>query len=138
MIGLGVDAIATLADTVVKRVWPDATETEKARYAQFAAELQAEAQAVAGQLEINKVEAGSPSLFVAGWRPFVGWVGAMGLAYAALIEPLARFIAVVWFHYSGAFPVLDSDITLQILFGLLGLGGLRSFEKARGVHRSAL
>src|SRR5512138_492760 len=105
MIGLGIDALATLANTVVTRIWPDATEAEKARYAQFAAELQAEAQAVAGQLEINKIEAGSTSLFVAGWRPFVGWIGALGLAYAALIEPLARFVAVVGFHYAGAFPV---------------------------------
>lgn len=84
--------------------------------------------------EVNKIAAASSSLFVAGWRPFVGWVGAAALAYAAIVEPLLRFVATVIFNYTGLFPILNTEITLQILMALLGFGGMRSFEKAKGVH----
>jgi hypothetical protein len=129
-----VAAGATLIDTVVKRVWPDATEVEKAKLAQMTETLQAEWNNQLAQIEVNKIEAASSSLLVSGWRPAIGWVCAGGLAYAAILEPLARFAATVVFTYAGAFPVIDTEITLQILFALLGLGGMRSYEKARGVH----
>ena len=72
------------------------------------AQLDADVKAMVGQLEINKAEASSTSWFVAGWRPMVGWVCGLGLAYVALVEPLARFVAQVWFGYKGAFPVIDT------------------------------
>ena len=53
------------------------------------------------------------------------------LAYAALIEPFARFIAKVWFGYTGEFPIISTDLTLQILMGMLGLGAMRSAEKIK-------
>jgi hypothetical protein len=84
------------------------------------------------QTDINKVEAASSSMFVAGWRPFVGWVGGFGLAYAAILEPILRLIATLW-GYTGEFPVIDTTITMQILFGLLGLGAMRSYDKVKGV-----
>ena len=136
MIGID-DAVAagcTLVDTVVKRIWPDATEIEKDKLAQMTQALQSEWANQLQQIEVNKIEAASSSLFVAGWRPFVGWVGAAALAYAALIEPVSRFIATVIFNYTGLFPILNTEITLQILMALLGFGGMRSFEKAKGVH----
>ena len=128
-----VSAVAALADSAIKRIWPDATEVEKAKLAQFTQEMQNEFLLLAGQIDTNKLEAQNPSVFVSGWRPFVGWVCGAALAYAALIEPLARFVATVAFGYVGLFPVLDTDITLQILLGLLGLAGMRSFEKKFGV-----
>ncbi len=135
---LGMDdavvAGATLIDTVVKRVWPDATEIETAKLAQMTETLQAEWNNRLAQIEVNKIEAASTSLLVSGWRPAIGWVCAAGLAYAAILEPVARFAATVVFAYAGAFPVIDTEITLQILFALLGLGGMRTYEKARGVH----
>ena len=136
MIGID-DAVAagcTLVDTVVKRIWPDATEIEKDKLAQMTQALQSEWANQLQQIEVNKIEAASSSLFVAGWRPFVGWVGAAALAYAALIEPISRFVATVIFNYTGLFPILNTEITLQILMALLGFGGMRSFEKAKGVH----
>ena len=136
MIGID-DAVAagcTLVDTVVKRIWPDATEIEKDKLAQMTQALQSEWANQLQQIDVNKIEAASSSLFVAGWRPFVGWVGAAALAYAALIEPVSRFIATVIFNYTGLFPILNTEITLQILMALLGFGGMRSFEKAKGVH----
>lgn len=85
------------------------------------------------QTEVNKVEAASGSKFVAGWRPFVGWVGGFSLAYAAILEPFMRFVSATLFDYKGAFPVIDTNITLQVLMGMLGLGVMRSYEKKNGV-----
>lgn len=87
---------------------------------------------VSSQLEINKQEAASESVFVAGWRPFCGWIGGFGLAYAAILEPLMRFTAQVIFKYSGVFPTIDTMLTLQILMGMLGLAAARSFDKKNG------
>ena len=87
------------------------------------------------QTEINKVEAAHSSRFVAGGRPFILWVCGVAFAYASVLEPVMRFVAKVWFGYAGEFPVIDTDLTMQILFGILGLGGLRTFEKVKGVAR---
>jgi len=84
------------------------------------------------QIEVNKQEAASVNLFVAGWRPAVGWICGAGLAYAAILEPLARFVAQVAFGYSGAFPAIDTSLTMQILAGMLGLGAMRTYEKSKG------
>ena len=85
------------------------------------------------QIEVNKQEAQSASLFVSGWRPFVGWVCGFALLYAAILDPIARFVAEVIYTYSGKFPEIDTTITMQVLFGLLGLGGMRTYEKIKGV-----
>lgn len=85
------------------------------------------------QIEVDKQEAQSASLFVSGWRPFVGWVCGFALLYAAILDPIARFVAEVIYTYSGKFPEIDTTITMQVLFGLLGLGGMRTYEKIKGV-----
>ena len=85
-----------------------------------------------GQIEINKEEAKSSSVFKGGWRPFVGWVCGFALAYAAIIEPIARFIASIN-GYAGEFPEIDTSITMQVLLGMLGLGAMRMREKEKGV-----
>ena len=104
------------------------------KLAEIAKDLQVlENALMTGQMEINKAEAKHSSIFVAGWRPFVGWIGAAALAYMAILEPLARFAAVVWFGYAGPFPVLDTTITMQVLLGMLGIGSMRSFDKMKGV-----
>lgn len=87
------------------------------------------------QLEINKEEAKSSSLFVAGWRPYIGWGCGTALLYSALVEPLMRWVAVVIFNYPGQFPILDNNLTLQVLFAMLGMGGYRTYEKIKGVAR---
>jgi len=85
-----------------------------------------------GQLKINEVEAAHPSKFIAGARPFIMWGCGFALLYAAIFEPLARFIAVVVVGYAGGFPQLDTSLTGQILMGLLGLGAMRSYDKKAG------
>lgn len=84
------------------------------------------------QIQLNTVEASSTSLFVSGWRPYIGWGCGTAFLYSALFEPLIRFVATVCFGYTGTFPLLDSSITMQVLFGLLGMASLRSYDKLQG------
>ena len=85
------------------------------------------------QIAVNEQEAKSASVFVSAWRPFIGWICGTALAYVAILEPVLRFAAVVWFDYKGIFPTIDTEITMQVLMGLLGLGAMRSFDKSKGV-----
>lgn len=86
------------------------------------------------QIGVNTEEAKSPNWFVAGGRPFIMWTCGIAFAYATVIEPICRFIAQVLYGYNGAFPVLNTDLTMQVLMGLLGLGAYRTFEKFKGVE----
>lgn len=128
-VGIGeiIGAVGKIAD--------DLTTSDKERMAAELDAYKAESERMGGQVEINKIEAASQSLFVSGGRPFVVWVCAFALAYAAVIEPIARFVATVGFAYAGPFPVIDTDLTTQVLLGLLGLGAYRSVEKIKGVAR---
>lgn len=128
-----ISSVTNLFSTVVERIWPDATESEKAKLALLSQELSQEFKLLEGQLEVNKLEAVHENIFVAGWRPFIGWVCGIALLYASLLEPTLRFIAKVAFEYEGDFPIVNTEITLQVLMGLLGLGGLRTFEKYKSV-----
>jgi hypothetical protein len=85
------------------------------------------------QIEVNKEEAKSSSFFVSGWRPFIGWGCGIAFIYSALIEPICRFVATTVFMYNGSFPTIDSDLTMQVMLGMLGLGAMRSYEKKSGV-----
>lgn len=99
------------------------------------AQLDAGLRLATGQQEVNKVEAASADKFTSRARPFIMWICGVSLLYAALIEPFARFVATVFLKYSGPFPVINTEITLQLLFGLLGLGAYRTVEKIRGVTK---
>ena len=134
-------ALIPLIGTILDKFLPDPKVAAEAKLQAMEmaqkgelAQLDADVKAMVGQLEINKQEAASTSWFVAGWRPFVGWICGLGLLYVALIEPMARFIAAVYFHYTGNFPVIDTSITMQVLFGMLGLGAMRSIEKVKGAE----
>ena len=135
-----VSAVLDIGGKLIDRLWPDPAQRDAAKLEMLKmqqsgelAQLTAETELAKGQLKINEVEAASGSLFVSGGRPFVMWVCGGALAYATILEPVARFAATVLYHYSGAFPVIDTTLTLQILLGLLGLGGMRSWEKGKGV-----
>ena len=84
-------------------------------------------EALKGQLEINKVEAAHKSLFVAGWRPFIGWICGVGLLYNVLIAQVLS----IWFKV----PEVDPSLLMPVMTGLLGLGAMRSYEKTKGVSR---
>lgn len=91
------------------------------------------------QIEVNKVEAASSSVFVAGWRPAIGWIGAAAMAYQFLLYPMLLW---GWTYLQGTGwipkelappPVLDADQLWVILSGILGIAGMRSYEKTKGV-----
>lgn len=86
-----------------------------------------------GQVEVNKVEAAHTNWFVAGWRPAVGWVGTVGLGYSFVIEPLISWSARVIWKYGGDFPALDTNTLMVLVTGMLGFGGLRTYERAKGI-----
>ena len=83
------------------------------------------------QIAVDEAEAKSGSWFTSGWRPATGWICSFALGYSAILEPIARFVSSVWFGYHGTYPVIDTSITMQILFGLLGLGAYRTVEKVK-------
>lgn len=85
------------------------------------------------QVEVNKAEAASSSVWKGGWRPFVGWVCGTAFAYHFVIQPLAIFIVAAYGMEIPALPEFDMGQLMTVLMGMLGLGGLRSFEKSKGV-----
>ena len=127
VIGEVIGAIGKVADDLVT------SDQERAEMELKAYE--AETTRMGLQTEINKEEAKNANFFVSGARPFVMGVCAFALAYASVIEPILRFFAKVLFGYEGAFPVIDTELTLQVLFGILGLGAYRSVEKIKRVAR---
>jgi hypothetical protein len=94
------------------------------------------------QIDVNEVEAASSSLFVAGWRPAIGWVCGFSLAWQFILAPLLTWAIALYSAETGhqipPLPVLDGDQLYPILMGMLGLGGMRTFEKLKGVDRSNL
>ncbi len=86
------------------------------------------------QLAVDQEEAKSTNWFVAGWRPYVGWVCGTGLAYVSLVEPIMRFVGTVMIHYTGPYPVIDTTLTAQILLGMLGMSYFRTQEKNKGTE----
>ena len=94
--------------------------------------LTADTQLAQMQADINKQEAASTSTFVAGWRPFIGWVCGSGLAMQFIVGPLTTWIAAM-FHRQVVFPTLDMSTLLTLLLGMLGLGAMRTAEKLNGV-----
>ena len=123
----GMDLAGKIAD-IVGRYIPDPNKAAEA--AQKLAELQAnERQA---QVDVNKAEAANQSLFVAGWRPCIGWVCSVALVYQYLVSPLLPWVVNALGAHVPALPTLDGNLW-ELMFGMLGLGGLRTYEKVQGV-----
>lgn len=130
-----ISAIFDLGKTAIEKLWPDPTKRatemrllEELRSKGDLTKLNAHVQLLQGQMQINMQEAKHKSTFVAGWRPFVGWVGGFSLAYVSILEPLMRFIAMM-VGYEGSFPVIDTTLNMQVLMGMLGIAGMRSYDK---------
>lgn len=135
----GIDDVITtgsnLITTIVNKFAPDATTVEHDKMTQALTELQNQYALLLAQVDVNKTEATSTSVFVSGWRPFIGWVCGISLAYVSILEPFIRFVATVFFKYTGTFPVINTEITLQVLIGILGLGAYRSYDKLKGTNK---
>ena len=86
------------------------------------------------QLEVNKAEAAHNSMFVAGWRPAVGWCCVLGMAGNFLVIPMTNFVLALM-AVEVVIPLIDLETMMPVLMGMLGLGAMRSFEKTKGVSR---
>jgi hypothetical protein len=129
-----IPSLLPIVGEVLDRFFPNKEEKERA-----AREIEAKltehlAKIDLAQLEVNKAEAKSRNIFVAGWRPFVGWTCGMALAYTYVIQPILIF-GLAHFGYWVDLPPLDMSTMMPVLLGMLGLGGLRSFEKYKGVSK---
>jgi len=120
-----VSSVAELASTVIGKIWPDKSDSERQQ-------LAAAVMVVQGQLDINKEEAKSPSMFVSGWRPFIGWVCGLACAWNWIGLKIALFVAAYMGHPLSIAPADISEM-MPVLLGMLGLGGMRTLEKFQGV-----
>jgi hypothetical protein len=126
----GINAVSSIID----KIFPDKTEAEKAKVklAELAQAGQLEElKLLLGQQDINKTEAQHESIFVAGWRPFVGWVCGTALAYTFILQPFLIWLLSA-FSVVTRMPKLDMSELSVILVGMLGLGAYRSYDKRQG------
>lgn len=141
MLPLLLGALVPLIGDILKRVLPEEKMSEEDRVkveAQVTLALaQMDFSQLESQLKINLEEAKSQSVFVAGWRPAVGWVCATALGYSFVLQPFLAFTVSLWTKDLPPVPVLDWGALSVILMGLLGLGGMRSWEKIKGVASGA-
>jgi hypothetical protein len=129
--------ILEIGRSLLDRIFPDpaqraAAELELLKAQQEGAfrEMDAELQRSLAQTNINAVEASSASIFVAGWRPAVGWIGVAALAYQYILRPVAPWLLQAAGHPVPEMPTLDGGL-FELVSLMLGLGGLRSFEKLK-------
>jgi hypothetical protein len=131
---IAIPAILDIGSKLIDRLFPDHEKKAAAQVELLKLQQSGELAQIMGQLEINKAEAASSSMFVAGWRPAIGWICASALAYQFVVRPLALFVAAWLGHPLPDPPALDETLW-QLLFGMLGLGGLRTYEKIKGKAR---
>lgn len=135
----GLALLLPFAAELLKKLFPDPQAHADAQFKLLAlaasgdmAQLQSATDLLKGQIDVNKVEAANPSLFVAGWRPFVGWICAATLGFKYIGGPLIVMGASVA-HVSVVMPNIESGDLMPVLLGMLGLGAMRTLEKVKGV-----
>lgn len=129
-----VPAITQVLDKIIPD--PQAAADAKLRALELAqkgdlAALDAELRLALGQLEVNKAEA-TADMFRGGWRPAVGWVCVVGLAYQFILQPLLPWVVALFGAQVPPLPAIDNEALMVLLTGMLGLGGLRTFERVKG------
>lgn len=130
IIGSGIgDAVKSFSDVIDKFV-----ETPEEKNAAKVLKEKFEKEGERFQTEINKIEAGHRSIFVAGWRPAIGWICSAGLAIHYILNPLILWIATL-IGKTITVPELDIGTLMPLVLSLLGIGTLRTFEKSKGVTK---
>ena len=134
----GLGAIFSMGGKIIDKIWPDKAEAERAKIKLFELtqagefkELEVELEKARLQVGVNIAEGNSNSDFRGGWRPFIGWVCGLGLSYAVLLQPLITGLiqATVPDMEKFVMPNVHTDALMALLFGMLGLGGYRTYEK---------
>jgi hypothetical protein len=129
-----ISAALDLGNTLINKIFPDPAQADAAKLELLKLQQSGELATMTSQTDINKIEASNASIFVSGWRPFVGWVCGSAFALHYLLMPVVNFVIVM----NGSKEVIlsfDMQTLLTLLMGLLGLGGMRTYEKVQGVAK---
>lgn len=136
----GIGSIFDFGGKLIDKLFPDPAQRDEAKFKLMELqdrgdlrELEVLVQSDKNQTEVNKLDAASERILQYGWRPFIGWICGVALAYQFLLRPLLTWLAPTW--GLGVAPELDIGDLLTLLAGMLGLSGLRSMEKIKGKHR---
>lgn len=139
LVNVDAGSLFGLGTAIIERMFP----SEEQRSAALLKLKELEQKGELAQLAVNQAEAANPSIFVAGWRPFIGWVCGFAFAYSFLVQPFMTFIAWAVFTATGhvfpldTLPQLNMSDLMTVLFGMLGLGWMRSQDKRAGVSTIA-
>ena len=132
MIGLA-SLVGPIVNKFVDRI-PNGNERARAKEALEKELVDAANSGMLAQTEINAAEAQHKSIFVAGWRPFIGWVCGVGIAWSMVVQPVAQWAMIAWGDGT-ELPTIDTSYLMELVTAMLGMSGLRTFEKMRGVAR---
>ena len=132
MIGLA-SLVGPIVNKFVDRI-PDGNERARAKESLERELVDAANSVMLAQTEINKAEAAHKSIFVAGWRPFIGWVCGVGIAWSMVVQPVAQWAMIAWGDGT-ELRTIDTSYLMELVTAMLGMSGLRTFEKMKGVAR---
>lgn len=133
MIAALLPLLVPIIDRLVDSI-PDPGEKERQK-TELLNQLMATASSVdLAQLDVNKVEAAHPNIFVSGWRPWIGWVCGMAVAWEFVLAKIAAWAVSIWAPGT-PIPQFGTDGLMELTLGMLGMAGLRSYEKLRGVAK---
>lgn len=133
MLNVLLPVIGPIINSLVERI-PDPAAAQKAKLEAEAALLAASIEQMKGQVQINVEEAKHSSIFVAGWRPAIGWSAAIAFMFLYVIAPIAGWVAS-WFGTIIPMPKFDAEALMSLTLALLGIASLRTFEKSRGLTK---
>ena len=129
LLGPGLKMIEKLVDRI-----PDPAARERASMEMQAELLKYAAEQSIAQMEVNKVEAAHSSIFVAGWRPFIGWMGGVSLGYAFLVQPILSWILLIC-GVATPLPEPNTETMMALVTAMLGVTAARSFDKWKGTAK---
>ena len=132
MLGLA-SLVGPLVDKFVDRI-PNGNERASAKEQLEQGLVDAANQVMLAQTEINKAEAAHKSIFVAGWRPFIGWVCGVGICWSMVAQPVFQW-GINAFGDGSQLPTVDTSYLMELVTAMLGMSGLRTFEKLKKVER---
>ena len=125
--------VLEIGKSLIGRLFPDKEAARQAEADFLRMTMEGDLKVVLAQLEINASEAAHPSVWVSGWRPYFGWVGGTAFAYVGILKPL-----LTWWATIKGWPIppdIDTEFLWVVVSGLLGIGGLRTYEKQAGVTK---
>lgn len=140
-----ITAALNIGNSLIERIWPDpgVRAKERRKLAELAqqgdlAQLNSQVELMAGQLKVNAAEAQHKSVFVAGWRPFIGWCGGAAMAYQFVLYPLLIWVWAIAGAEGDPPPVMDTGALFSLITGMLGIGAMRSHDKRAGVQTDSI